>query len=784
MLVAGSVPHPVQRGPQQVISLGCARRWSWQWSRALEARPGLFSEALSDNWACVSSRFNLRDHLPLLAMSATKSHSPNRPMMQGYPTLGSLRNIINDLFRLDSEFDAFCLDYFPNIKIQFSDAMTRTRKINVLFENVDISLLWSSLKLVRPDVVNDKNNSVRFSSEPIPTYSNHSVSKLGEKLRHLREFREEVRLSGESTDIIDQIILETRRQLRHGPQLQAGEELLDGRYLLLKRIGKGGFATVWLGYDRSTQQEVAVKILHSQWCDDSLRLERFYRGAKRMAQLSHIGIARVVAESREDRGFHFFVTEYVAGGDLRQLVQDHGLSPVDGLTIIQRVGTALHYAHAQGVIHRDIKPANILIGINGPLLTDFDLAWAADTTGGTNTGALGTFLYAAPEMMLNAKDVTPASDVYSLAMTIVFVFFGMEPIDIVGDRKGFLHRLISSADLRAVLEKATEREPASRFQSVAEFCDALSNPAAFISVGDASMPEARNRYSTRPASERMPADSNEVDHAFAPEQMIGVNIKGFRIDEVVGKGQFSVIYKATQVSIGKLAAVKFSWSEDFGRDSDLQRRFMNQARAVNRCRHPGIVDIFDFGLLRDGTMFLMMEFLPGITLHDYIYDHGGQLTIPRSISLVRDIAESLAVVHDAGIIHRNIKPKHIMVSAGYNDMVRVKVFDFGVAVLNDDLGIEREGLIIGTPNYMAPEQYLGSQRLSAKIDVYALGRIMVQMISGRPLDENPSGSQLPLRQLMPNAPRSLLDLSARMLAYSQSERPTMAAVVEAIRQMR
>ncbi len=412
-------------------------------------------------------------------MPARSSDMDSASDFVGTPTLASLRRLLNRILSTDSDFEAFCLDHFSEVKAQFSDGMTRVRKVSMLLESVDSVVVLTRLAESFPSSIAEHAGELLCVNDQTPEYRSDQTRELGERLRRLYECREERSVLGDDTAQINQEILAIRRELRQGPQLQAGEYLHDGRYRLVRRIGKGGFATVWQAYDRQAKEPVAVKVLHGQWADDLQRLERFYRGARRMAQLHHSGIARVIDEPQEERGFHYFVIEYVPGGDLRQKVLDHQISPAEGLKIIRIVGQALSHAHQRGVIHRDVKPANVLLGEHGPALTDFDLAWAIDTTGGTQTGALGTFLYAAPEMMQDATEVTPCADVYSLAMSAVFVLYGAEPVEMVGDRLGFLRALVPGSGLLAVLSKATEREPQNRFQTVGDFCSALADHKAF-----------------------------------------------------------------------------------------------------------------------------------------------------------------------------------------------------------------------------------------------------------------------------------------------------------------
>jgi formylglycine-generating enzyme required for sulfatase activity len=312
-----------------------------------------------------------------------------------------------------------------------------------------------------------------------PHYPDERIRTLSQTLEAAYQELEDRLSAGEDTAAVRSQILALRRQMREGGQLKAGDSLREGRYRLIERLGRGGFATIWKALDRHVHRLVAIKVLHGQYGEDRTRRERFFRGARHMAALQHPGIVRVLVEELEDEGYYCYVMEYLDGGDFHRAVIDGRMGLHDNLSVIAAVGAALQFAHERGVIHRDIKPANIVLDRSGrPKLTDFDLVRALDTTGGTRTGMLGTWVYAAPEVMTRPQDAGVPADVYGLAMTAVFALHGTDlPPDVLRD-PGFVERLEAPEAIKAVLHRATAWDWRERYPTVAAFCEALTQAAS------------------------------------------------------------------------------------------------------------------------------------------------------------------------------------------------------------------------------------------------------------------------------------------------------------------
>lgn len=311
--------------------------------------------------------------------------------------------------------------------------------------------------------------------KPTPRFPSEQTKQLSLKLEEARLRRDALQRAGFKTTEVEREILDLRRQLREGGRLHAGDWLGDGRYWLLEPLGKGGFGIVWRALDRATERQVAIKVLHSQLASDQTRIERFFRGSRVMLALRGEGIVSVLEPKGIDEGYYYYVMEYINGGDFREGVKTKLFSYQDVIRIILKVGEALSRAHQSGFYHRDVKPSNIMIDTDGnPLLTDFDLVAGYDTTGGTRTGALGDFIYAAPEMMQYPDRADARADVYGLGMTAIFGLHGADlGIAAVKQPRQIVNALPCSRGVKSVLLHAVESDAKKRFGGIAEMCSAL-----------------------------------------------------------------------------------------------------------------------------------------------------------------------------------------------------------------------------------------------------------------------------------------------------------------------
>lgn len=218
------------------------------------------------------------------------------------------------------------------------------------------------------------------------------------------------------------------------------------------------------------------------------------------------------------------------------------------------------------------------------------------------------------------------------------------------------------------------------------------------------------------------------------DPLVGRVLAGrYRIDEVIGRGGMGVVYRVEHVRMGKLMAVKLLHGE-LARDREVVRRFHREAEAVSKLDHPHTVQVFDFGE-SDGMTWLVMELLSGRDL-GALLTTDGSLEFGRAARIVWQIASSVQQAHDRGIVHRDLKPENVRILSDRSEPDFVKVMDFGLAKLRDTeeqkrASITRDGFLVGTPYYMAPEHIRG-ETVDARADVYALGAMFYKMITGVP----------------------------------------------------
>jgi serine/threonine-protein kinase len=239
----------------------------------------------------------------------------------------------------------------------------------------------------------------------------------------------------------------------------------------------------------------------------------------------------------------------------------------------------------------------------------------------------------------------------------------------------------------------------------------------------------------------VPAESLQIDPLVG--RCIGDR---FHLTSLIARGGMAAVYRAEQAPFGRVCAVKLLGPDRAGADEiswALDRRFVLESTISARLNHPNIVTVFDSGRTEDGIRYLAMEYLTGRTLLRAIRE-AGALPEQRAVHIARQVCRALGAAHAAGVVHRDVKPANVFLVEGREEPDLVKLLDFGlVTQVAGDRGEELTGknLLLGSPRYMAPEQIRGDA-VDARTDVYALGVVIYEMVTGRAPFEGPGSGRV------------------------------------------
>jgi serine/threonine-protein kinase len=311
-------------------------------------------------------------------------------------------------------------------------------------------------------------------------------------------------------------------------------------------------------------------------------------------------------------------------------------------------------------------------------------------------------------------------------------------------------------------------------------------PAEQAAVAVAKVcPQCGIEYDT--ASRFCPNDGTPLRPKGSSDPFVGrVLAERYHMLKRLGEGGMGQVYLAEHVKMNRQCAVKVM-NGALLTDSDSAQRFAREASNAARIIHPNVAAVFDYGET-DGVMYLVMEYVEGEPL-TRLLEREGALPPSRAVDIAHQVAEALVAAHELGIVHRDLKPDNIIVAPSKNGRDVAKVVDFGIAKAIEEgpnESLTRTGLVIGTPEYMSPEQLLGDP-VDARSDIYSLGCILYQMLTGRRTFDEPTREQMIKRRLTEKAPHpkdlvadlpKTLDLIvARMLARTPNDRYAAAAEV-------
>ena len=260
-----------------------------------------------------------------------------------------------------------------------------------------------------------------------------------------------------------------------------------------------------------------------------------------------------------------------------------------------------------------------------------------------------------------------------------------------------------------------------------------TNPSsASISLHSRTCPACGARY---PADFRVcPRDATPLEDAPQGEDpLVGQTLDGtYEITRVLGEGGMGRVYESRHARLHKKRFAVKILHQDMARQPEIVTRFQREAEASSAINHPNVVDVYDVNVTADGQPYIVAELLQGEQFGDCL-ERLGKLPVPEAVHILRQVCQALAAAHAQGIVHRDVKPENVFLTGNVSELAdaHVKVLDFGISkVAGSGTELTKTGTVMGTPDYMAPEQARGD-KVDARVDIYAAGAILYRAVTGR-----------------------------------------------------
>jgi serine/threonine protein kinase len=557
-------------------------------------------------------------------------------------------------------------------------------------------------------------------------------------------------------------------------------DVVGERWELRERIGEGAMAVVYAAVDRASQREVAIKMIRGYGDHDDAR---FLREVTALERLSHPAIVEYIAHGEQVRE-RYVVMERLVGNTLAERLRRGALSAVEALALGERIAGGLAAVHRAGVTHRDLKPANIFLvadSVARACLIDFGLARAANAPVLTRKGTLiGTPGYMAPEQVRGEADVGPLADVFALGCVLWECVSGRPCFTADDEEKLFAQILLShvpalegtvppafSTLVARMLEKDPSRRPlgSELLGTLGELADGEPRSAA-----------------------------TGAGIEIAPGLVQGAILAGkYRVEGLLGTGGMGVVVAARHLELGTRVAVKLLHSSD----AADRARFDREARAASRLESQHVARVLEVGRAADGRPFFVMEHLAGSDLADRLAADG-PLPVETAVAYVLETCDAIAEAHALGIVHRDLKPSNLFVARRRDGSELIKVLDFGISKITEALDdasrpptITDAKVVMGSVPYMSPEQLKSSSQADVRSDVWSLGIVLHELVTGRRPFEGDNAAAVAariaasepmrLRQARADAPAPLEEVILRCLEKEPSRRyANVAALARAL----
>ena len=364
----------------------------------------------------------------------------------------------------------------------------------------------------------------------------------------------------------------------------------------------------------------------------------------------------------------------------------------------------------------------------------------------------------------------------------------------------------AGAAAAAAVAKAEKEHPNEKEKDRAADSLEQRREKGTIVTGPARRPAPADKAGAAKAGDSQPRSESlslATDTDAQSVSVIGTLVGGrYRIRRLCGEGGMGRVYEAEHIEIGKRVALKILHPA-YSQTPDLVERLKREARAASKISHPNVVDVTDSGTTPDGSFFFVMEYIEGIELGEMIFREK-RLEVPRALVITAQVCRALHAAHQVNVIHRDLKPENVLILSRDGQRDFIKVLDFGIAKSGDadepsssqgrpPRRLTQPGMTMGTPEYMAPEQATGHPA-DPRSDVYAVGGILYEMLSGKPpyeganfmdiLNKKANTLPTPLSDVRADVPAELEALITRTLAKNPASRPqTMEELEREIQQI-
>ncbi|MEW6368883.1 MAG: serine/threonine-protein kinase [Acidobacteriota bacterium] len=513
-----------------------------------------------------------------------------------------------------------------------------------------------------------------------------------------------------------------------GAGLPVGSRLRE--YEILEQIGRGGMGAVYRARHVYLEEERAIKVVRPDVSEGVNPVDRFIQEARILVRLRHPNLVQLHEFGTLDDGSFIMVVELIRGESVLQRINRLERIPADeAIRIVGEAARGLAAAHALGIVHRDVSPDNLLLvtgadGTEATKVIDFGIAKPIAEGGLQHMLSTSVYVgkpqYSSPEqcgMLEPGEVIDQRSDVYSLAATLYHMLTGKLPF-YATSIQGYIIKHVNEApappsshfppgqipaDLDAIILRALAKKRADRHGSMTEFLADLERIA-----GD------RSSRLTMPIAKAGGAPVLAPGSLFAGR---------FLIEKEIGAGGMGRVFKAFDNTLHVPLALKVMHPRVAG-DSVALERLKREVILARKVAHRNACRIFDIGR-GDGVDYVTMEYVEGKTLSELIKLQG-RMNPSDGIPLIRQVVSALREAHNAGVIHRDLKPHNIMVGADWH----ASVMDFGLSLASGLDRLTQDGMLVGTPSYMAPEQLEGRD-FDQRADLYAVGVIMFEVFTGK-----------------------------------------------------